>query len=109
MITINFVQYLFYQCMLFNVNSRTNAILFKIDDLNKKILTKVYVSKEPTYDEKDMYYSILSEVTGDIGYSWNSEVSFYIETFDMYDNKNNGYKVVYAKCDYLDDDGLLKE
>ncbi len=67
----------------------------------------VYSDREPTDDEKDVYYSVCAELTGDFIELDDSisEVRFLIEGFSEENLRDK--LVLFARCDYLDLEGNL--
>lgn len=97
----------FQRALLFNVTYRTRLIL--ADIIDSKLIIWVYLDSEPTDDEKDVYYSVCAELTGEfIELDDNiSEVQFLTDNFS--EENLNGKLLLFARCDYLDLEGNLKQ
>lgn len=97
----------FQKVLLFNITFHTKLIVANVFNSSKLVIW-VYMDKLPTDDEKDVYYSICAEVTGeflDLDDSI-SEVHFLTESFAEENLKDK--LLLFARCDYLDLEGNLK-
>ena len=71
----------------------------------------VGLDKTPTEDERDMFFSVSAEVTGNSAEfdDSKSKVIFLIDNTSI-DDLAKDNMVFYARCDYLDENGnLVKE
>lgn len=96
----------FQNALLFNITYGTRLIL--ADVIESKLIIWVYLDREPTVHEKDVYYSVSAEITGDFLELDESlsEVQFLTESFSEESLKDR--LLLFARCDYLDLDGKLK-
>lgn len=86
-----------YNSLLFHVNKKTRYIFFEVDSLNV-LNFLICLEEEPTTDEKDMYYSMVSEVTGDYEDDIKTCVIFNIDNVE-YDKINKLKHLVFAISD----------
>lgn len=96
----------FQEVLLFNITYGTKLIL--ADVIDNKLIIWVYLDREPTDDEKDVYYSVCAELTGGFVELDDSisEVRFLTE--DFFEENFKDKLLLFARCDYLDMEGKLK-
>lgn len=104
--TYNRLWFAFQNALLFNVTFHTRLVFVDVVD-DKKVIMWVYLDREPTEDEKDVYYSVSAEALGkfDDFDDANSKVLF--STGGFSDEELRGKLVLFARCDYLDLEGNL--
>ena len=97
-----------YNATLFNVCANTKLITSKVEE-NRKLVIWVYLDQIPTDDEKDMYYSISSEIASHFTELDDSisEVFFIQKDYDESQVKNK--LVLFARTDLLDENRVLIE
>lgn len=107
MITKSQLLWVCYNALLFNV---TQYLRFLYVHLEDDILTiTVVLDREPTEDEKDVYYSYSAEVEGHFAELDDSKSKVVFVTEDFSESNYSKHHVVFARCDYLDDNGNLIE
>ncbi len=97
----------FQRALLFNITYHTRVIVADVIE-NSKLIVWVYLDRVPTDDEKDLYYSVCAELTGEFMYldDATSEVHFSTDSFAEENLKDK--LILFARCDYLDLEGKLK-
>ncbi|MEZ4776030.1 MAG: hypothetical protein R3D00_22835 [Bacteroidia bacterium] len=96
----------FQNALLYNVCPNTRIIFADIESVNK-LITWIYVDLPPTEAEKDMYYSIQSEVLGEFEGFDDSGSKVKILTGHFDEENLRGKMVLFARCDYLDENRNL--
>ena len=102
----NKLSLIFQKALLFNISSNTRFVCANVS--RKKLEMFVGLDREPTEDEKDMFFSVSAEVTGHFAEldERESEVKFLVDITSP-DDLANTNTFFYARCDYLDKNGNL--
>ncbi len=83
-----------YRALLFNILQCTRFIYI---DVKEQILNmSIYVDRELSDEEKDVYYSVAGEICGDFIKLENSVVNFHLNNLKFENNLDNGI-LVYAR------------
>jgi hypothetical protein len=96
--------YALHRNLVFNVTKSTRLIYADVDN-NAILNVRVYMDREPTIDEKDLYYSFSGEVAGTYTFINGSNVQFYTSDYD--EKELISGQIIFAICDYLDENGNL--
>jgi|APEBP8051072266_1049373.scaffolds.fasta_scaffold06677_3 hypothetical protein len=96
---MNYVQLLLstYRALLFNIICSVRFIyLEQLENTEDKVNLFIYSDRELTEDEKDIYFAVAAEISGDYCDMESPDVHFIVDNRE-YDPKNYQGKLVYAR------------
>ena len=102
MIDKNDLILIFQKSLLFNISKSTRIIAAYIQN-NDSLIIEVYFDRIPSDDEKDLYYAVSAEVTGDIDFLDEAKSKVIFSIKEIKDKELKGKLVLFARCDYMDE------